>query len=137
MSVGMGVMINMLGGNKDTVESIQKAVGKTISAVGMQDDVLWFEFEGGGRLDIRDNGQSCCESRYMTCGDLDNADYYKGATFVSAETRDAPDGPGNGEEHEVQFLLVSTSKGVITAETHVEHNGYYGGFAMVASYRDA
>jgi len=132
----MGVMINMLSGNASTVDAIKAATGRTISHVGMVGETLTFTFDDGSVLGLRDNGQSCCESRYMTCGDLDNAAYYKGATFDQVELRDAPDVDAGGEEHNVQFLLVTTSKGVITAETHVEHNGYYGGFSICASIQD-
>ena len=37
------------------------------------------------------------------------------------------------ETHEVQFLEIKTSKGIFTMSTHNEHNGYYGGFAIVVS----
>lgn len=122
-------MIQHLGGNSETVTAIEHAIGRKIVQVVLEDDALRFALEDGSSLIIEDGGQSCCEFRYMTCDD--DLTGFAGATLTQVETRDAPDGPGD-EEHEVQFLLVTTSKGVITAETHNEHNGYYGGFSVHA-----
>ena len=133
--LGMGVMINMLGGNEDTVKAFQSRVGKTIESIQLADNTLKFLFDDGTKLNLRDDGQSCCESRYMTCDD--DLTVYTGATLDGAEIADAPDTSSTCEdgygEHEVQFLKVKTSKGVFTVETHNEHNGYYGGFWIVAS----
>ena len=41
-----------------------------------------------------------------------------------------------GGVHEVQFLNIETSLGIITFETHNEHNGYYGGFYIKAVYHE-
>ena len=38
--------------------------------------------------------------------------------------------------HECQSLLIDTSEGVIDFVTHVEHNGYYGGFSIQAKLVD-
>ena len=53
---------------------------------------------------------------------------------MSIELRDAPNVEDDeyGNVHEVQFLVVTTSKGAFTIETHNEHNGYYGGFFIEA-----
>jgi hypothetical protein len=125
-------MLDALSGGRETALAVQESIGKTIAGVALADDALRIALDSGVTLTLTDNGQSCCENRYMTCGDLDNADYYRGATLVSVETRGAPSIEDEGGEHEVQFLLVTTSKGVITAETHNEHNGYYGGFSIQA-----
>jgi hypothetical protein len=37
--------------------------------------------------------------------------------------------------HETQFLIVDTTKGSFTIVNHNEHNGYYGGFGLVAQPR--
>ena len=37
-----------------------------------------------------------------------------------------------GEKHEVQFLEIKTDRGVLTMANHNEHNGWYGGFWIVA-----
>ena len=136
--LGMGVMIGMLGSNKETVEAIMAALGKQISAVQVKDDVLSMAFTDKSTLQLRDDGQSCCESRYMVCDDkLDN---FAGGTLLDISLEDAPDPPKTGEweeAHEAQFLHVKTSKGSFTVSNHVEHNGYYGGFWIVASLAGA
>jgi len=128
-NVGFGVMLGMLFGNEETVNTIKASLGKTISNVALIDDKLKFVFTDSTKIVLYDAGQSCCENRYMTTDD--DLSYFKDCTFDSVELRDAPNIP-DSEEHEVQFLLVTTSKGVFTMETHNEHNGYYGGFLVVA-----
>ena len=130
--LGFGVMINALGGNRETVEAVQAAMGKTITALSLTDDQLRFEFEDGSRLRLQDSGQSCCEHRYMQTDD--DLPYYIGAKFVSAEVRDGGSTEGEyGDTHEIQFLVVTTDRGTFSMASHNEHNGYYGGFWITAS----
>lgn len=126
---GIGVMLSMLGGNAETVAAYRASVGKTIAAARMDSDTLWLDFTDRTGLHLLDEGQSCCEHRYMSTDD--DLAYYAGSTLLEIELADAPSLDG-GEEHDVQFLHVKTSKGVFTMQTHNEHNGYYGGFAIVA-----
>ena len=80
---------------------------------------------------LADEGQSCCENRYMSTDD-DLSDFI-GGTLLDAEIKAAPDETDEwGQVHEVQFLEVRTSKGSFTMASHNEHNGYYGGFYLVA-----
>lgn len=125
-------MITNLGGNAASVAAYQAAVGKVITSMRCDDDALTVNFADGTKLRFTDEGQSCCEHRYIRTDD-DGSDHI-GATFVGAELADAPDVPDeHGEAHEVQFLRVTTSAGVFVASSHNEHNGYYGGFAIRCS----
>lgn len=128
MQLGMGVMINLLKGNEHTVEVFHKSVGKTISSIELKNNVLFFTFDDGYRIQVWDNGQSCCELRYMRTDD--DLSYFAVSKLLNMEIRDAPDVEEKYGVHEVQFLLVTTSKGVFTMNTHNEHNGYYGGFSI-------
>lgn len=128
--LGMGVMLNILGGNKETVESINQSLGKEIEKVELIDDALIFSFKDKTIMKVWDDGQSCCETRYMTTDD--DLRYYCGSIFTDIEIADAPSIADEWGEHEVQFLKVTTSKGVFTMETHNEHNGYYAGFSISA-----
>ncbi len=129
---GIGVMIGMLSGNAKSVKAFASAVGKTIAALRLgEDDALHFEFSDGSKLKLYDDGQSCCEQRYMRTDD--NLSDYIGAKLLGAEIKDAPSIPDEYGEHEVQFLDVKTDKGVFTMSSHNEHNGYYGGFWIVAA----
>ena len=88
-NLGMDVMINMLRGNKDTIEAVKKAIGKVIRSCSLQDDFLIITFDDGSVLKLWDDGQSCCESRYMVIDDDLNS--FAGAKLVTVEVRDAPD----------------------------------------------
>lgn len=145
-NLGVGVMIGMLSGNAESVaESVaayEKAQGKQIDRVeitglDMEDftNALVLYFVDGTALQFADGGQSCCESRYMVCDDDLSA--FAGATFTGAELMDGPEPAGRDDVHEVQFLHVATSRGKFTVSNHNEHNGYYGGFCIRCSYKDA
>lgn len=131
--LGMGVLLGQMGGNADSVEAFTRGIGKTITALTLDEDTgLHFVFDDGYKMKLFDDGQSCCETRYMTTDDK-LADFV-GSQLVGAEVKDAPDRVTEyGEPHEVAFLTVTTSIGVFTCETHNEHNGYYGGFLVRAA----
>lgn len=133
---GMGVMIGMLGGNESTVTAIKESLGKTIRSVELKDDILRLTFDDGSILSLRDAGQSCCESRWMsTDADLP---YYAGAVLQDISLASAEIAPPEGSGcYDAQFLQVHTSKGILDAVTHVNHNGYYGGFWIVATLEKA
>lgn len=130
-NLGMGVMISYLRGNQDSVEAYTAAVGKTIAAATLSDDALRLVFTDGSAIELYDDGQSCCEARYLRTDD--NLTRIIGATLVSVEVRAAADGEYGGEDvgaHEICFLDVQTSNGLVQICAHNEHNGYYGGFSM-------
>lgn len=128
--LGIGVMIQSLGGNEETVNAVKSSLGKVIEKVSLTNNKLIFKFTDDTELKIFDNGQSCCESRYMRTDD-DLTDY-NGSTLLDFELKRAPNIVDEYGDHEVQFLDVRTSKGVFQMANHNEHNGYYGGFWIVA-----
>lgn len=133
-NLGLGVMIRMLSGR----EAIDLADlrSKSVDVVTVDDDVMTIAFTDGSKLRLKDEGQSCCEHRYMVCDD--DLAYLHGAQFVNVELADGPEEEGEyGECHEVQFIKLTTSKGTITVASHNEHNGYYGGFSIEASIEAA
>jgi len=128
--LGIGVMLGQLSGNKDTVEAYQSAVNKTIVKAELSDDSLILMFDDGAGIKFYDDGQSCCESRYMRTDD--HLSDFIGSKFLGAELKSAPD-IDDSECHEVQFLEIKTDKGGFVMSSHNEHNGYYGGFNIVIS----
>jgi len=125
--LGMGVMLGFLGGNEESVKALKSCFGKKITTLTLgSDDALHFTFSDGSKVAAFDDGQSCCESRYMRTDD--NLEDFIGATFVAAELKDAPNMEDEYGDHEVQFLEIMTSNGALTMASHNEHNGYYGGF---------
>lgn len=127
--LGMGVMINMLSDDGHSTAVFAAAVGKTIRAVALGgDDALHFVFTDDSKIVIADEGQSCCESRYMRTDD--DLSTFAGAKLLGALVKEAPDVETEYDTHEVQFLEVQTDRGVFTMASHNEHNGYYGGFSV-------
>lgn len=129
--LGLGVMIKSLGGNEKTVKSIQASLGKKITKLYLG-EALEMTFEDGSKMFLTDEGQSCCEHRYMSTDDT--LSEYEDSTFQDVELKNGPsvdDEEGYGV-HDVQFLDIKTSKGIFTISSHNEHNGYYGGFYIEA-----
>ena len=120
--------------DKRTAETVGLMVGETIASVARvegDDDKLLFTMADGTVVSMFDDGQDCCEHRYMTCDDDLTA--FAGATFMRAEIRDGHHTDMEYDEvHEIEFLVITTSAGSFTVATHNEHNGYYGGFHVVA-----
>ncbi len=130
--VGLGVMIGLLDGNKDSVETFNQSTGKTIAALEIVENELIFTFDNDSKMKLFDDGQSCCETRYMHTDD--NLQDFIGSMLQGAEVREGAEETSEwGESKESEFLIVSTSKGQFTIVNYNEHNGYYGGFLIVAA----
>lgn len=127
---GLGVMIQMLGGDRGSRDAMFAILGKKLAIVELRDDALWMTVEGGPTVRMSDHGQSCCESRYMRTDD-DLASFV-GATLTGVEVREAPSVDVDYDAHDVEFLAVQTDRGEFVMSSHNEHNGYYGGFAIRA-----
>lgn len=128
---GLGVLIGYLAGNEETVTAVTSCVNKEIIKAELVSDSLEMTF-ADGVLHLFDDGQSCCESRYMRTDD--DLSEFAGATFIEVELKSAPNIEYEWGEHEVQFLEVKTSKGPFVMSSHNEHNGYYGGFLIRAKF---
>lgn len=132
-NLGLGVMIGYLSENGASADAIANSKNKKITDIYMVNEELCIQFDDNKTLHIWDNGQSCCEHRYMTTDD--SLKDFIGSTFIDVELRDGPeieDPDGWGGTHEQQFLLINTSFGTFTMVTHNNHNGYYGGFYVTA-----
>jgi hypothetical protein len=116
---------------KEAIKILEESKEKKIAALSItEEEALHFTFEDGSKIRVFDDGQSCCEHRYMRTDDV--LENFVGATLVEIELRNVPNenSPDDYDEHEIQFLLVTTSKGVFTVANHNVHNGYYGGFVL-------
>lgn len=139
MSDGFGVNIFRLFGSS---EGSAKYEGRKIVAAeltkgdgrpscGEPGEELLLTFDDGAKISIRDEGQSCCESRYITTDD--DLSKIVGGKLKRIESKAAPDkerGEDDWGDHEMCFVEVGTDECFITICTHNEHNGYYGGFAL-------
>jgi hypothetical protein len=134
MSAGLRAMIHQLfGDNSETVQAIKESIGKTAKKITCDGDELKIYFDNK-YIKIIDDGQSCCEDRYLHTDD--DLEYYVGSKILDYELLEAPDVISEYGDHEVMFLHIKTDKGVFTIETHNEHNGYYGGFVIEARIID-
>lgn len=127
---GIGAMLHQLSSNEPTVTAVKESLGLKIKEIKLDVDDLKIEFETGRIIKIWDDGQSCCENRYMRTDD--DLQEFIGATLLDIELKDAPEIEDQYDVHEVQFLEIKTDKGSFVVSNHNEHNGYYGGFAIVA-----
>jgi hypothetical protein len=126
--LGIGAMLGLLGGNEESANTFKDAIGKTIAALEITEKELQFTFDDGSKIILFDDGQSCCEHRYMHTDD--DIKYYTGSKLLSAETRAGGEVEGDCDVKESEFLIVTTDKGSFTVVNYNEHNGYYGGFSI-------
>lgn len=106
-----------------------KFYGRVIIAATMNEEYLELKFlEPPATIRLFDDGQYCCEMRYMRTDD--NVAGLVGARLVRVEEKEAPDMNDSSGDHEVQFLEISTDRGHVLIANHNEHNGYYGGFSL-------
>jgi hypothetical protein len=122
--LGMGAMIHQLSGGSP--KSASDYYGRKITAATFDNYDVRLTFEDGVTIHIWDNGQSCCESRYISSDD--DISKLVGKTLKSIDVKDG----SIDDEHEIAFLeFVTNEDGVVfVAASHNEHNGYYGGFGL-------
>lgn len=103
--LGIGVMLGQLAGNTETVTCIQSVIGKQIKSIELIEDEIVLKTSEGG-LKLLDDGQSCCEARYMRTDD--DLSEFTGAVVNGFELKQAPDQDHEWGTHEVQFLEIAT-----------------------------
>lgn len=131
-------MLELCNLDTESAADFLKVVGKKIMGVSLDGDELRLSFGSQGTLVIRDEGQSCCENRYITTDD--KLDDYVGGNLLNIEVKPVPIpvlGSDDGDSHDIEFVEVTTTKGSFVLVTHNEHNGYYGGFYVCARYRES
>jgi hypothetical protein len=120
-------MLHILSGG--SANSPDKYYGIEIKRAEIDEDRLKIEFADGVIIHLWDNGQTCCESRYISCDD--DVDDLIGGKLAKIETKESVERADfDGELHEMIFVEVATDKASITLCTHNVHNGQYGGFAL-------
>lgn len=109
---------------------INKYTGKRIVALTLSDNKIKLYFGGGFVVHIFDNGQRCCEERFITTDDnlsLATNTRFRNLTIKGTTNDDYSDDEIK-QIDEILFLKIQTDKACFTFETHNKHNGYYGGF---------
>ncbi len=125
---GIGSMLHYLsGGSRHNPDEFY---GRKITSAALDDNKLKLSFGDGTAIVLWDDGQSCCESRYITCDDDLNKIVGGELRRIEAKrTEDKADPEGWGD-HEMVFIEIGTDECFVTICTHNEHNGYYGGFGL-------
>ena len=129
---GIGAMLHYLGGGSKN--DPKKYEGRTITNAYLDEvfngdsGAMTLEFDDGVKIRIWDDGQSCCESRYITCDDDPKS--LVGSKLKDIVVTGSDDSESDYDVHEKVFIEVATDQGHIKFVTHNEHNGYYGGFGL-------
>lgn len=119
-------MLHTLGGGSPKNPS--DFYGRKIVAAKLDANEIHLTFADGSGAKIWDDGQSCCESRYMTCDD--DLSKLVGGELRRVDTKPGPEVESEYDEHEQVFIEIGTDECFVTVCTHNEHNGYYGGFGL-------
>lgn len=111
--------------------TISKAVFVPESTCEKFGSSIFISFASGVSIKIFDDGQSCCERRYMTIEDDLNS--LVGFVLTKIEVRDGGSTMDKStyKDGDIEFLEITTSGGHITIANHNVHNGSYGGFDLV------
>lgn len=112
----------------DNVVAVPQFIVDRVCLDSDRDGTFQIHFTNGNILEVDDNGQSCCEHRYITCDD--DLEGLRGQRVVSIEVTHCNEGEGGYDCHEQAFVRVQFSRYAVTLCTHNEHNGYYGGFCL-------
>lgn len=123
---GIGSMLHYLSGGSE--HSPEEYYGNKILMVDITDDKLTLKLSNDKTISIWDNGQSCCEHRYMSTDD--DIKSLIGHTLTRIEAKEGPNITEDYDEHEQVFIEIGTDVCFITIVNHNEHNGYYGGFGL-------
>lgn len=111
-----------------------KYIGRRIKSVSFKDNVLSLVFEDKVTIEISDQGQQCCEHRYMTCDD--NIQDLVGQVLKKILVKNVTHGrerddESGAERPDTAFLEIQTNTNSVGFATHNEHNGYYSGFRLI------
>ena len=124
---GIGSMLHYLsGGSRHNPDEFY---GRKITSAVLDDNRLKLSFSDGSGAVLWDDGQSCCESRYITCDD-DLSKLVGGELRRIEAKRSEEKSDEYGDPHEMVFIEIGTDECFVTICTHNEHNGYYGGFGL-------
>jgi hypothetical protein len=104
-------------------------LGQKIVLAALSEDNLILTLSNGRSIKICDDGQQCCEARYMHTDD--DVQSLVGHTLTRIEAKEVAEADDDIDDaHQVVFLEVGTDNGFITIENHNVHNGCYDGFDL-------
>ena len=129
---GVGIKAHMLYGPMAETEMLIPVGKRIVKAEIVVDDMhkLRLDFEDGTAIVMYDDGQACCEQRYMSTDD--DIQSLVGALLVRIDQCDTRYGDRSAEEIlDCSFVEIGTDKGFITLVNYNSHNGYYGDFDLV------
>lgn len=108
----------------------KKFIGQVITSATFDGDSAITLMFGDKGIVISDEGQSCCEHRYMDV--QDDISYLIGKTYLGWELGEyTNDDDDEWYVHDIQFLNINVSDYTLQVSNHNEHNGYYSGFYIV------
>src|SRR6185312_7899172 len=98
--MGIGAMLHALGGGSK--HDPKEFFGRTVCGAEIIDDRLRLTLDGGEQIEIWDDGQSCCENRWLTCDD--DLKSLCGHTLARIDTKSGPNESSEWGDHEVCFV---------------------------------
>lgn len=110
--------------------SADKYYGCVIHAARLdaENNEFFIQFTDGVSISIWDDGQSCCEERFMSSDD--DASSIVGGTLTDISVKYAAPQYGEYTQEDVAFVQITTTIGVVVISNHNHHNGHYGGFSL-------
>lgn len=110
------------------LDILTSCYGRIIKNIVLISNQLIFTFNDDSRLILLDDGNQCCEERFLTTDD--DLSMFIGDQLVSIIEKDFLEKHDTGETAECLILEVQTNKGFFSFQCHNIHNGYYSGFNL-------
>jgi hypothetical protein len=130
--LGLGVVLKSMCGLDETlINKFKNSINKKIIKIEATDTSLLIVFKDKTTIVFQDDGQSCCETRYMNKDNNLDLSKFTYSNFLGAEVKERDNLNDEYDVHEVCALEIQTSKGNFEVLFHNLHNGYYGGFYIV------
>lgn len=118
----------------------ERVLGKRIIEAVLDKDgnchsgILRLTFETSIVMEIFDDGQLCCEGRWISTED--DVTQLVGAKLLAINVVDGPFSDIDEDIKELAFVIIQTTRGQLVLNTYNEHNGYYGGFDVVTKIKE-
>jgi hypothetical protein len=127
------------------IEGTTKAIGRKITQIEKLTEkkepattlsfFYWrLLFGNEGELLLWDESDECCSKHSLTCDDPDTS-FFHGASLLGFTVGEYKSIEDDYDSHDVRFVDIVTSKGVLSFCGHNEHNGYYSGIDIVGKWK--
>jgi hypothetical protein len=126
---------SVLSVDQETLKTIGSCLGKVIEKVMLAYDhesreSIIIIFTDGTALNLFDDGQQCCEKRWLASDD--KSEDVAGGVLMDVQMEEGVDDEGSEDILQSQFIRIITDKAPYVVTAYNKHNGSYDGITVKA-----